>query len=155
MKCDSAHLQLLLYFVSSVLEYRVSTALGVPTSSWLHRMWQLCARFLVSEIVTGVSRVYSRYSQSLNKKVRGGGAEDETAVSSIQLEEIVPGVSMWLSSVEPLLLLYGSYCLSLCVMWVQIASEGEEDEKAAVCFISIYEREERDGTDSSVVEEYS
>lgn len=48
-----------------------------------------------------VSEKYSSYSLTQIKTYGRGGPGDETAASSIQLQETLLALSMWLSSIEP------------------------------------------------------
>ncbi len=66
------------------------------------------------EIVTGVKNTVGIHS-GLDENV-WAGTEDESAVGSIQLQELLPALSMWISSAEPLPLSYRSYCMSLCAL---------------------------------------
>ena len=59
---------------------------------------------LASKIVTGVKNAIGIHSGL--DKTGWEGIEDEAAVGSIQLQELLPALSMWLSFTEPLLPLY-------------------------------------------------
>lgn len=140
------------FFISNVLEYGATEpTLTVLTHSRLHWIWQIC-RCFVADCYR--CEKYSRFSLSLDKNV-WEGTEHESAVGSIQLQESLSALSMWLSSAALQPLSYGSYCMSSCALWVQIASERKEDEKAApVLYLYKYEAE-TDSADTSVVEVYS
>lgn len=152
VKSESLYLQQFFFsYPTSWSSELQSQPLTVLTHSRLHWIWQIC-RYFVADCYR--CEKYSRFSHSLDKNV-WEGTEDESAVGSIQLQESLSALSMWLSSAALQPLSYGSYCMSSCALWVQIASERKEDEKAAsVLYLYKYEAE-TDSADTSVVEVYS
>lgn len=152
VKSESLYLQQFFFsYPTSWSSKLQSQPLTVLTHSRLHWIWQIC-RYFVADCYR--CEKYSRFSHSLDKNV-WEGTEDESAVGSIQLQESLSALSMWLSSAALQPLSYGSYCMSSCALWVQIASERKEDEKAAsVLYLYKYEAE-TDSADTSVVEVYS